>query len=264
MAPWLDCEPCHLLPDGGDQPADPPSGQLNIVANSRQLGPPGTLPAYRLSNSARHGRTAANIVPVWLPSRRPHPHYWNRAYPVRLPLPIIPCVNDRDVSLRWIRAKRVSKKGNRRLVGVVSDRSSRCITKFRWSRTTLRSPCSVGVAGSTNQRSFTPPIVGATPGRYVAGRDDALIPGSNRPLSWPTPPASRRRRHRPRSPVADGIYPATAAMLTERRLDPEYRRDAPPCQQQPQSIYHDMAFPSVHLLASVVASGPPFSPVFTD
>ena len=74
VAPWRDCEPCHLLPDGGDQPADPPSGQLNIVANSRQLGPPGTLPAYRLSNSARHGRTAAIIVPVGLPSRRPHPH----------------------------------------------------------------------------------------------------------------------------------------------------------------------------------------------
>ena len=74
VAPSLDCAPCHSLPDGGDQPADPPSGPLNIVANSRQLGPRGTIPAYRLSNSARHGRTAAIIVPVWLPSRRPHPH----------------------------------------------------------------------------------------------------------------------------------------------------------------------------------------------
>ena len=34
----------------------------------------------------------------------PSTPYWNRAYPVRPPLPIISCVNDRDVSLRWIRA----------------------------------------------------------------------------------------------------------------------------------------------------------------
>ena len=74
MTPWHDCAPCHLLPDGGDQPADPPSGQLNVPTNSRQLDPLGTLPAYRLSNYVRHGRTAAIIVPVWLPSRRPHPH----------------------------------------------------------------------------------------------------------------------------------------------------------------------------------------------
>ena len=73
--PGTIARPATLQPDGGDQSAtDPPSGQLNIVANSRQLGPPGTLPAYRLSNSARHGRTAASIVPMWLPSRRPHPH----------------------------------------------------------------------------------------------------------------------------------------------------------------------------------------------
>ena len=62
-------------------PADPPSGQLNVPTNSRQLGPRGALPAYRLSNSARHGRTAANIVPVWLPSRRPHPHLLESGLP---------------------------------------------------------------------------------------------------------------------------------------------------------------------------------------
>ena len=33
------------------------------------------------------------------------PVYWNLAWPVRLPLPIIPCANDGDVSLRWIRTK---------------------------------------------------------------------------------------------------------------------------------------------------------------
>ena len=31
-------------------PTDPPSGQLNVPTNSRQPSPPGTLPAYRLSN----------------------------------------------------------------------------------------------------------------------------------------------------------------------------------------------------------------------
>ena len=41
MAPWRDCEPCHSQPDGGNQPTDPPSGQLNVVANSRRLGPQG-------------------------------------------------------------------------------------------------------------------------------------------------------------------------------------------------------------------------------
>ena len=43
------------------------------------------------------------------PLRPPHaaliPIYWNLAWPVRLPLPIIPGINDRDVSLRWIRGK---------------------------------------------------------------------------------------------------------------------------------------------------------------
>ena len=62
-------------------PTDPPSGQLNVPANSRQLSPRGTLPAYRLSNSARHGRTAAIIVPMWLPSHRPHPHLLESGLP---------------------------------------------------------------------------------------------------------------------------------------------------------------------------------------
>ena len=51
--------------------------------------------AARLPTSCRCGCPHAALIPI----------YWNRAYPVRLPLPIIPCVNDRDVSLRWIRAK---------------------------------------------------------------------------------------------------------------------------------------------------------------
>ena len=96
MTPWHDCAPCHFLPDGSPSATDPPSGQLNVPANSRQPSPRGTLPAYRLSNSARHGRTAANIVPVCLPHAALIPIYWNRAYPVRLPLPIIHGVNASD------------------------------------------------------------------------------------------------------------------------------------------------------------------------
>ena len=35
-------------------------------------------------------------MPVWLPRAALIPIYWNLAGPVRLPLPITPCVNDRD------------------------------------------------------------------------------------------------------------------------------------------------------------------------
>ena len=42
-------------------------------------------------------------MPVWLPHAALIPIYWDLAWPVRLPLPIIPGINDRDVSLRWIR-----------------------------------------------------------------------------------------------------------------------------------------------------------------
>ena len=43
-------------------------------------------------------------MPVWLPHAALIPIYWDLARPVCLPLPIIPGINDRDVSLRWIRA----------------------------------------------------------------------------------------------------------------------------------------------------------------
>ena len=55
VTPWHDCKPCLFQPDGGNQPADPRSAQLNVLANSRQLGPRGALLSYRLSNSAHHG-----------------------------------------------------------------------------------------------------------------------------------------------------------------------------------------------------------------
>ena len=77
----------------------------------------GTSPPTR-TNPVREGHflpTACRITPDMTTaghqnrvgvatSRRPHPHLWNQTCPIRLPLPIIPCVNDTDVSLRWIRA----------------------------------------------------------------------------------------------------------------------------------------------------------------
>ena len=50
--------------------------------------------AARPPASCRCGCPHAALIPI----------YWNRAYPVHLPLPIIHGVNDTDVSLRWIRA----------------------------------------------------------------------------------------------------------------------------------------------------------------
>ena len=103
VAPSLDCAPCHSQPDGNPSATDPPSGQLNVPANSHQLGPLGALPAYRLSNSARHGRTAAIIVPMWLPSRRPRPHLLGSGWARSPSLTHHPLCQRQRPSLRWIR-----------------------------------------------------------------------------------------------------------------------------------------------------------------
>ena len=70
-----------------------PPGQLNVPANSRQLGPRGALLPYRLSNSAHHGHRGppssclcGHVTPPSSPS--------TGIGPVRLPLPISPRVND--------------------------------------------------------------------------------------------------------------------------------------------------------------------------
>ena len=57
-------------------------------------------------------------MPVWLPHAALIPIYWNLAWPVRLPLPIIPGVNDREASLRWIRVKERPPKPNRPYVKI--------------------------------------------------------------------------------------------------------------------------------------------------
>ena len=124
--------------------------------------------------------------------------------------------------------KRVSKKGNRGLVGVASGRSWLCTTRFRWFRTMPRSLCSTAVAGSTSRRCVPLLIVGAVPGRYVAARGGVPVPGSSRPPSWPTPPVCHRRRHRPRSTAVVRADPTSAARPVGRRLGPEHWPDAPP------------------------------------
>ena len=102
MAPWHDCAPSHSRPDG----AVVAGSTHRATHRPRQLAPnrsardTSCLPPI---DPAPHGRPAAIIVPVWLPYAALIPIYWNLARPVRLPLPIIPGINDRDVSLRWIR-----------------------------------------------------------------------------------------------------------------------------------------------------------------
>ena len=56
--------------------------------------------AARPPTSCQCGCPHAALIPI----------YWNRARPFRLPLPIIPCVNDTDVSLRWIRGKELNAR----------------------------------------------------------------------------------------------------------------------------------------------------------
>ena len=82
-----------------------PSTRLPIrLVNSRQVGPPASLAVCCPDHLAQHRHRGLQHR-VWLAtSRRPHPHLLESGLaPVRLALPIIPCVNARAVSLRWIR-----------------------------------------------------------------------------------------------------------------------------------------------------------------
>ncbi len=98
VAPWRGCAPCHFRPDGaagvnadGDltRPPDYPTASQTCA----RLVPERLLLHATLTISpsiATAGRHHHSCVAT---SRRPHPLYWNQARPVRLPLPIIPCVN---------------------------------------------------------------------------------------------------------------------------------------------------------------------------
>ena len=93
MAPWHDCEQFHSQPDGAPSAADPPSGPLNVPANSRQVSPRGAPLACPLPIPPAWPPRAAIIGPVRPPHAVLITIYWNLAWPVRLPLPISPCVN---------------------------------------------------------------------------------------------------------------------------------------------------------------------------
>ena len=104
VAPWQDSAPSRSQPDGGNQPADPPSGPRNIPANSHQPGPRGTLPAHRLPNYARHDHGGPpepcrcdHVTPPASPSVESNlPHSPSLAHH--------PWCQRQRPSLRWIRA----------------------------------------------------------------------------------------------------------------------------------------------------------------
>ena len=71
VTPWHDCAPCHFLPDGSPSATDPPSGQLNVPANSVREGhflPTACRIPPTMAIAGRHHRVCVAT------SRRPHPH----------------------------------------------------------------------------------------------------------------------------------------------------------------------------------------------
>ena len=109
LAPWHDCAPCHSQPDGAPSAADPPSGPLNVPANSRQVSPRGAPLACSLPNSARHGHRGppssglcGHLTPSSSPSIGIWPSPFAFPYPsalVSTPAPI-PSVDSGQVSPR--------------------------------------------------------------------------------------------------------------------------------------------------------------------
>ena len=105
VVPWQDSAPSRSQPDGGNQPADPPSAPRNIPANSHQPGPRGTLLAHRLPNYARrdHGGPPEScrcgyLTPPASPSVESN-------LPRSPSLAHHPWFQPQRPSLRWIRAK---------------------------------------------------------------------------------------------------------------------------------------------------------------
>ena len=91
--PWHDCERFHSQPDGGagNRPAIRPTGRPRQLAPTRSARGTSRLPPVECRPP--WPSWAAIIVSVWLPHAALIPTYWNRAWPVRLPLPINPGVN---------------------------------------------------------------------------------------------------------------------------------------------------------------------------
>ena len=110
MAPWHDCAPCHFQPDGAPSAADPPSGPLNVPANSRHVSPRGAPLACPLPNSARLATAGRHHRACAAASRRPHHHLLESGL-ARSPSPTHqPLCQRQRQSLRWIRAK--AEKGD--------------------------------------------------------------------------------------------------------------------------------------------------------
>ena len=105
MAPWHDCEQFHSQPDGAPSAADPPSGPLNVPANSRHVSPRGAPLACPLPNSARLATAGRHHRACAAASRRPHHHLLESGL-ARSPSPTHqPLCQRQRQSLRWIRAK---------------------------------------------------------------------------------------------------------------------------------------------------------------
>ena len=110
MAPWHDCEQFHSQPDGAPSAADPPSGPLNVPANSRHVSPRGAPLACPLPNSARLATAGRHHRACAAASRRPHHHLLESGL-ARSPSPTHqPLCQRQRQSLRWIRAK--AEKGD--------------------------------------------------------------------------------------------------------------------------------------------------------
>ena len=104
VAPWHDCEQFHSQPDGAPSAADPPSGPLNVPANSRQVSPRGAPRACPLPNSARLATAGRHHRACAAASRRPHHHLLESGL-ARSPSPTHqPLCQRQRQSLRWIRA----------------------------------------------------------------------------------------------------------------------------------------------------------------
>ena len=87
MAPWPDCEPATPSLTAG----------LQLTQRPRQLAPgrPTSVSCCMPPWQSRPAPPlrATIVVSVWLSHAVLIPIYWNRAWIVRLPLPISPCVN---------------------------------------------------------------------------------------------------------------------------------------------------------------------------
>ena len=109
--PWPDCAPSHSLPDGGGG-NQPPSGQPNVPANSRQSGLRVPLaassPRYlALTNIRRRSQS----LPAATEDRHRPPSTPNRARTITLPCPYRPfrcCIVIPSVDLGLESDRRIS------------------------------------------------------------------------------------------------------------------------------------------------------------